>query len=134
MLQLANECKMFPIIGRVVFFDLHVYTVPQSGRTQYMYYALHTSLFTTINRTCIRGRIFGGGLEQKSTSKTSGKIGCWSKLLKLSVSLMEKKIPRCSYCVCPNRSAVRECKGLGALLLISTIKRVIWYLQHAYIR
>ncbi len=33
----------------------------------------------------------------------------------------------------PNRSTVRECKGLGAHLLISTIKPVIRYLQYAYI-
>ncbi len=38
-----------------------------------------------------------------------------------------------AYHICPNRSAVHKCKGLGARLLISTIKPVIRYLQNAYI-
>ncbi len=43
-------------------------------------------------------------------------------------------VPCCPiYRICPNRSTVRECKGLGARLLISTIKPVVWYLQYAYI-
>ena len=32
------------------------------------------------------------------------------------------------YRICPNRSTVRECKGLGARLLISTINPVVRYL------
>ncbi len=42
-----------------------------------------------------------------------------------------KHIPYISY---PNRSAVRECKGLGARLLISTKKLIVRYLQYAYIQ
>ncbi len=33
------------------------------------------------------------------------------------------------YCICPNRSAVRECKGLGARLKILILKPVVWLLQ-----
>ncbi len=40
---------------------------------------------------------------------------------------------QCEYHICPNRGAVCECKGLGACLLISTIKPVVWYQQNAYI-
>ena len=36
--------------------------------------------------------------------------------------------------MCPNRSAMRECKGLGVHLLISIITPVIWNEQQLYIR
>ncbi len=37
------------------------------------------------------------------------------------------------YCICPNISTVRECKGLGAHLLISIINPVVRYLLCTYI-
>ena len=48
-------------------------------------------------------------------------------------ALQDLKKNICLYRICPNRSPVCDRKGLGARLLISTIKSVIRHLKYAYI-